>query len=164
MRKITVKEIVSKNLKEKRGDNLKESLSKLKQIRDKKLLHKETSKTIMNLMNEGYNFNEISKELREFDNPLPGLGEKIGKYISGFSNKSDGNVGSNRKSEDFSWEKMGTEALKTMAIEYAIKWTTSALGIGPQWSASLAKTFSQINPIDLISIFKNTVQLLNNLI
>ena len=115
MRKITIKEIVSKNLKERRKSNLKESLIKLKEIRDKKSLHKETSKTIMNLMNEGYSFDEISKELKEFDNPLPGLGEKIGNYISGFSNKNDGEVNPNKKTEDFSWQKMGTEALKTMA-------------------------------------------------
>lgn len=129
---IDVKNIVSKNLNEKRKSNIEESFSRLKKIKDTNTYLEECFKTSLKLINEGYTEEEINQKLlKEFALPTSLGLDKID--FGGLAKES------------------GVSFLKELAINWVLKY----LGVSPSWSTTLSQAFADLNPLDFIRIFKD---------
>lgn len=134
MKKIIIdtKTIVSKKLIEKRKSNLNESFYNLRNIEDPEVYLEECFRTSIKLINEGYTEKEVEDQLiKEFELPTSLGLDKI-------------DFGSIFKGGGKSWLK-----------ELAINWVLKYMGVSPGWSTTLSQILADLNPIDLIRIFKD---------
>jgi hypothetical protein len=130
--KVNIKEIVRTNLinESDRRKHILNSFQKIKDLKNEQLLEGYIS-TSNKLISEGYGFHEIENLINEIENPL---------------NMLDGKV---------DWGGMFKESLYSSAKEYIIKWLLNAVGMGPQWSTTMAQALADLNPLDLLKPFKN---------
>ncbi len=134
MEKITVntKSIVSKLLEEKRRTNLNECFIPLRKIKDKNIYLEECFNTSLKLLNEGYSENEINEQLiKEFELPTSLGLDKI------------------------DYKELGKNVGASYIKELAINWILKFLGVSPGWATTLSQAFADLNPLDLIRVFKN---------
>ncbi len=134
MKKITIdtKSIVNKTLKEKRKSNLEESFSSLRSIEDPKIYLDKCLNTSIKLLGEGYTENEVNQQLmKEFTLPTSLGLDKL----------------------DF--KQLGLDVGGSYLKELAINWILRYLGVSPGWSTTLSQAFADLNPLDLIRVFKN---------
>lgn len=125
---VNIKNVVKKNLTEKRKSYINESYNKLKSINDKDQKVLMTLVVSAKLMDEGYSLEEVNQHLNEFS-----LG-----------------------GEDIDWGGMVTGAMWGEAKEFVIKWITEALGFNDTFGTILAQGLSTISdPRDLIRPFKD---------
>lgn len=130
--KVNIKEIVKTNLisEANRRNHIYNSFEKIKDLKNDELI-KGYVETSIGLMNEGYTVDEIESSLEEIENPLDMLDGKV------------------------DWKGMFKDSLTSTAKEYIIKWLLNAVGMGPQWSTTLAQAFSSYSPLDMLKPFKN---------
>jgi cellulose biosynthesis protein BcsQ len=129
--KIEIKEIVSKNLNQKRNKILQESFQ-LDSYDDYHAVLKEYMITSAKLMNEGYELNEITD------------------YIDQASQSLQNATG---KNWDFGG--MFKDSLWSMGKEVALKWFFEYLGFKPGTSKILAQGLADLSPKTILIPFKN---------
>lgn len=131
--KVNIKEIVKNNLlsEANRKNHIYNSFEKIKDLKNDELI-KGYVETSFGLMNEGYTVDEIESSLEEIENPLNMLDDKV------------------------DWKNMFKDSLTSSAKEYIIKWLLNTVGMGPQWSTTIAQVFSnKFTPLDMLKPFKN---------
>jgi hypothetical protein len=132
--KIKLNNISKKNLitEIQRKKVIKESVNNLRTYKGKKLID-ETVKLYLNLLNEGYDSNEIDEILDEQDSPLSSIlpsGMNFGSLLTG------GGI--------------------SMIKEYVIGWLLkNVLNFSDEQSKIIAVGLADVNPLDLIRVFKN---------
>jgi hypothetical protein len=134
MKKIVIntKSIVNKTLNEKRKSNLNESFIPLRKIKNQDVYLEECFKTSIKLLNEGYTENEVNQQLvKEFELPTSLGLDKI------------------------DWKSFAKESGGSYLREMAINWILKFIGISPGWSTTLSQAFADMNPLDLVRIFKD---------
>lgn len=139
--KVNIKEIVKNNLlsEANRRNHIYNSFEKIKDLKNDELI-KGYVETSIGLMNEGYTVDEIESSLEEIENPLNMLDDKV------------------------DWKNMFKDSLTSSAKEYIIKWLLNAIGMGPQWSTTLAQFFSnKFTPLDMLKPFKNEAMCIENM-
>jgi hypothetical protein len=134
MKKIVIdtKSIVNKKLVEKRKSNLEESFSSLRTIKDPKIYINKCFNTSIKLLEEGYTENEVNQQLmKEFELPTSLGLDKI------------------------DWKSFAKESGVSYLKELAINWVLKYMGVSPGWATTLSQAFADMNPLDLIRIFKD---------
>jgi hypothetical protein len=134
MEKITVntKSIVSKLLEEKRRTNLNECFIPLRKIKDKNIYLEECFNMSIKLLNEGYTEQEVNEKLvSEFELPTSLGLDKI------------------------DYKKMAQDTSSSFLKELAIDWILRFMGVSPGWSTTMSQALADLNPLDLIRIFKD---------
>lgn len=132
--KLKIKEIVKKNLisESRKKDYLYESYSKLNNLKGEKLIDGYV-KTTFQLMEEGYDFDEIELFLNEEENVLSGI---MGDNMN-FGNILKGGLWSSVK-------------------EYGYKWFfTSILGLDEDRAQTLAMGLADTSPLEFLRMFKD---------
>jgi hypothetical protein len=129
--KVNIKNVVKRNLTEKRKSNITESFSKLNDINNKEQRVLQTLMISGRLLDEGYSQEEIIQYLNELD-----VKGGIDDIISGASTYFKGAVWSEAK-------------------EYLIKWICDAFGFNQTFSTILAQGLADLDPRDLIRPFKD---------
>jgi hypothetical protein len=128
---VDIKNVVKRNLTEKRKSYITESYNRLSSIEDKEQRVLQTLIVSAKLLDEGYTQEEVNQYLNEFD-----IKGGINDIISGASNYFKGAVWSEAK-------------------EYLIKWLCDAFGFNPTFSTILAQGLADLDPRDLIRPFKD---------
>jgi hypothetical protein len=136
---VTIKNVVSDKLYQKRNQILKESLSIKSDIDFDNLVMEHTKKTIR-LINEGYTLKEIENQLNEQ------MMDKI-KDIPGSVK--------NMLGDDFDYGSYISSSLMSMGKEFIIKWILDFIGFGPSMSKFVAQAAADLSFKDLILPFKN---------
>jgi len=136
---VTIKNVVSDKLYQKRNQILKESLSIKSDMDFDNLVMEHTQKTIR-LINEGYTLQEIENQLNEQ------IADKI---------KEIPNSVKNMFGDDFDYGSYISSSLMSMGKEFIIKWILDFIGFGPSMSKFVAQAAADLTFKDLILPFKN---------
>ena len=138
--KLDIKKIVSENLQKTRKQRLEESFNHIKDIKDVETLYSQILYTSSNLIEEGY-------EIEEVESVVNGL-TKEGIIDSALGGMED------LKNRD--WAGDVKTGLWSAAKEYVINYFVSALGVNEFWSKELSVIFANMSPIEILKPFKNT--------
>ena len=138
--KLDIKKIVSENLQKTRKQRLEESFNHIKDIKDIETLYSQILYTSSNLIEEGYEFEEV-------ETVVNGLTEQ-GIIDSALGGMED------LKNKD--WASDVKSGLWSAAKEYVINYFVSALGVNEFWSKELSVIFANMSPIEILKPFKNT--------
>ena len=138
--KLDIKKIVSENLQKTRKQRLEESFNHIKDIKDVETLYSQILYTSSNLIEEGYEFEEV-------ETVVNGLTEQ-GIIDSALGGMED------LKNKD--WASDVKSGLWSAAKEYVINYFVSALGVNEFWSKELSVIFANMSPIEILKPFKNT--------
>jgi len=138
--KLDIKKIVSENLQKTRKQRLEESFNHIKDIKDIETLYSQILYTSSNLIEEGY-------EIEEVESVVNGL-TKEGIIDSALGGMED------LKNRD--WAGDVKTGLWSAAKEYVINYFVSALGVNEFWSKELSVIFANMSPIEILKPFKNT--------
>jgi len=137
--KLDIKKIVSENLQKTRKQRLEESFNHIKDIKDVETLYSQILYTSSNLIEEGYEFEEV-------ETVVNGLTEQ-GIIDSALGGMED------LKNKD--WSGDVKSGLWSAAKEYVINYFVSALGVNETWSKSLSIIFADMSPVEILKPFKN---------
>lgn len=137
--KLDIKKIVSENLQKTRKQRLEESFNHIKDIKDIETLYSQILYTSSNLIEEGY-------EIEEVESVVNGL-TKEGIIDSALGGMED------LKNRD--WAGDVKTGLWSAAKEYVIKYFVGALGVNEFWSKELSVIFANMSPIEILKPFKN---------
>ena len=137
--KLDIKKIVSENLQKTRKQRLEESFNHIKDIKDVETLYSQILYTSSNLIDEGY-------EIEEVESVVNGL-TKEGIIDSALGGMED--------LKNVDWAGDVKKGLISAAKEYVINYFVSALGVNETWSRSLSIIFSNMSPIEILKPFKN---------
>ena len=138
--KLDIKKIVSENLQKTRKQRLEESFNHIKDIKDVETLYSQILYTSSNLIEEGYEFEEVETVV----NSLTEQGI-IDSALGGMEDLKNKDWASDVKS-----------GLWSAAKEYVINYFVSALGVNEFWSKELSVIFANMSPIEILKPFKNT--------
>jgi hypothetical protein len=132
---IDTRSIVNKKLIEKRKSNLNESFIQLRNIKNQDTYLEECFKTSMRLLGEGYTEKEVNQQLvKEFELPTSFGLDKL-------NNLDYKGMGKN----------IGLSWLKEMVIDHLLRF----LGVPAGWATTLSQALADLNPLDLIRVFKD---------
>lgn len=137
--KLDIKKIVSENLQKTRKQRLEESFNHIKDIKDVETLYSQILYTSSNLIEEGYEFEEVETVV----NSLTEQGI-IDSALGGMEDL---------KNKD--WKQDVKTGLWSAAKEYVINYFVSALGVNEFWSKELSVIFANMSPIEILKPFKN---------
>jgi hypothetical protein len=125
---LTIKNIVTKNLNEKREEILRESFRDLYYSENLENIQNHALVAI-NLINEGYSVNEITNYIDKASSTMGDLNSQYGDMFK--------------------------DSMKSMAREFVIKWILEYIGFGATTSTYLAQGFADLTYKDLLLPFKN---------
>jgi len=137
--KLDIKKIVSENLQKTRKQRLEESFNHIKDIKDVETLYSQILYTSSNLIEEGYEFEEVETIVNSLT--------EQGIVDSALGNMED------LKNRD--WAGDVKSGLWSAAKEYVINYFVSALGVNEFWSKELSVIFANMSPIEILKPFKN---------
>jgi hypothetical protein len=141
--KLDIKKIVSENLQKTRKQRLEESFNHIKDIKDVETLYSQILYTSSNLIEEGYEFEEVETVV----NSLTEQGI-VDKALGGA-------LGTMEDLKNKDWSGDVKAGLWSAAKEYVINYFVSALGVNEAWSRSLSIIFADMSPIEILKPFKN---------
>lgn len=136
---LNIKKVVSENLQRTRKEIFQESFSIVRGSSTKDEFLTRVLIASSNLINEGYEMDEIESFLNEQDSSsLVAAGDDALSQI---------------KNAD--WGKIARGTIMSSIKEYAIKWLLNNLGLKGEIVDSVAIVFADYNPLDLLKPFKD---------
>ena len=139
--KLDIKKIVSENLQKTRKQRLEESFNHIKDIKDVETLYSQILYTSSNLIEEGY-------EIEEVESIVNGLTEQ-GIIDSALGGMED------LKNKD--WSGDVKSGLWSAAKEYVINYFVTALGIKNEtFSRTISVILANMSPLEILKPFKNS--------
>ncbi len=137
--KVDIKKIVSENLQKTRKERFEESFSIVKGSSTKDEFLTRVLIASSNLINEGYEINEIDDFLNE-------------QNVSSLIGAGDDAL---EKVKNADWGKIARGSIMSSIKEYAIKWVLNNLGLKGEIVDAVAIVFADYNPLDLLKPFKD---------
>jgi hypothetical protein len=137
--KLDIKKIVSENLQKTRKKRLEESFNHIKDIKDVETLYSQILHTSSNLIEEGYEFEEVETVVNSLNEQ--GIIDTVLGGMEDLKNKD--------------WAGDVKTGLWSAAKEYVINYFVSALGVNEFWSKELSVIFANMTPIEILKPFKN---------
>ena len=127
---MNLKSQIKQTLLEERQRKLEESFVELRYINDETFLLERTNSILLNLIKEGYSFNEITEYLSE-DYDLSSL-------------------------NNFDWKNFAINSSLSMVKEYIIEYILhNIFGANKELAHEASTVFAQLNPTDLLKPFKD---------